>query len=274
MIVRTGFVLGRITVALYAALIILPVVWIASTAFKRQIDILMARVTFKPTLANIEKLLFTGSPGFSSNFWNSAIVAIAATALVMLICALAAYALSAARLLRWLGPGLLGVCLLFSMIPPITFVGSWFSLFRDVGLNNTLTGLVIANVAMQLPLALWLSTTFAREVPGELLDAAEIDGCSASQRFRFVFLPLAKNGLTATAILVFLFIWNDFTIALTLSAQETRTIPVAITGFAQLEQVRYAEMAASSLLASLPALILLVIGQRFIVKGLLVGALK
>jgi len=269
---RLFYLVRFVLLCLFALIILAPILWIVLTAFKRQIDILMARFLFTPTLKTIIELL-GGSLG--SNMVNSAVVAISATTLILAMCSLACYTLTTTRTTpQWVGSLLLGWCLVFNMVPGITFIGSWFSLFNALGLYDTRTALVIASIGSYLPMALWLGMTFAREVPATIMEAAEIDGCSHGQRFLWVFMPLIRNSLIATAILVFLFIWNDFPIALVLTSETTRTLPVAITSFAQMEQVRYAEMAASSVLTSLPAFILLLIGQRFIVRGLLSGALK
>lgn len=270
------YILGRGTVIiLYAAMILFPFLWLLSTAFKKQIDILLARFIFTPTLNTLRELLFDPSSMFSAYFVNSVVITLATTAVIVLVTLLSAYALTTVRQLPTaLGAILLGWCLLFNLLPAITFVGSWFNLFRQLGLYDTRIAIIIASIAAWLPMALWLGVTFARELPKELLDAATVDGCTHWQRFRYVFVPLIKSGMTATTILVLLFVWNDFPIALILSSEQARTLPVYITAFSQNEQIRYAEMASSSLLVSLPVLLLLVVGQRFIVKGLLSGAVK
>lgn len=262
-------------IILYAAIVLFPFLWLLSTAFKKQIDILLARFIFTPTLDTLHELLFDPSSMFSAYFINSVVITLATTAVIVVVTLLSAYALTTVRQLpAALGAILLGWCLLFNLLPAITFVGSWFNLFRQLGLYDTRIAIIIASIAAWLPMALWLGVTFARELPKELLDAATVDGCTHWQRFRYVFVPLIKSGMTATTILVLLFVWNDFPIALILSSEQARTLPVYITAFSQNEQIRYAEMASSSLLVSLPVLLLLIVGQRFIVKGLLSGAVK
>lgn len=273
---QRGFSACRgLALAFYAALILFPFLWLLSTAFKKQIDILLARFVFTPTLDTLKELLFAPGAMFGAYFVNSAVITLASTAAIIAVTLLATYALTTVRQIpAWLGNLLLGWCLLFNLLPVITFVGSWFNLFRQLGLYDTRIAIIIACIAAYLPMALWLSVTFAREIPKDLLDAATVDGCSHWQRFRYVFVPLIKSGMTATAILVLLLVWNDFPIALILSSEQARTLPVYITAFSQNEQIRYAEMASSSLLVSIPVLLLLVFGQRFIVKGLLSGAVK
>jgi multiple sugar transport system permease protein len=117
-------------------------------------------------------------------------------------------------------------------------------------------------------------SAFVREVPPELEDAAQVDGCGPAGTFFRVVLPVVAPGLAATAILVFIFSWNEFPVALNLTNRATQTVPVAIAKFAQEYEIRFGEMAASALLSVIPALLLLLWGQRFIVRGLTAGALK
>ena len=266
--------LSAVTVVLYCAFILLPFFWIGITGFMRQIDVLMARLWFEPTMANFDKLLNAPDATFLHNLFNSVVTSIVSTALVLAIAVISAHCLVHKKLPRWLPALLLGLTLLFHIVPPVTFIGSWYVMFRQVGLFDTLTGLVLAYTATNLPVGLWLGVNYAREVPKELLEAAELDCLGPWQQFRHVFLPLMRNGLVAIGLLVFIFVWSDFMVALNLSARAAQTVPVAITSFAQNEQIRYAEMAASSLLAMLPALALLLLGQRHIVQGLLSGSVK
>lgn len=265
---------GALSVLLYALFILLPFLWIAVTAFKRQIDVLMAKVVFTPTLATFEALL-TGPQGrFADNVWNSLVTASVATVAVLFIASVSAFCLVHKKPARWLGPALMGVTLLFHIIPQITYLSSWYVWFRRMELFDTLPGLIFAFTVANLPMGMWLGLRYAQEVPRELIEASELDCTGPWQQFTKVVLPLMRNGLVAMGLLVFIFVWSDFVVALNLSDNLAKTVPVAITSFAQSEQVRYAEMAASSLLAMLPALIFLLLGQRYIVAGLLSGSVK
>lgn len=266
--------LGLSVLGLYVLFILLPFLWITVTAFKRQIDVLMARALFTPTLSTFEALLTDPSSGFLLNVRNSFVTATCATIAVVAVSVLASFCLVHKKPPHWLAPLLMSITLLFNIIPAITYVGSWYEWFRVIGLFDTLTGLTLAFTAGHLPMGLWLAVRYAHDVPKELLEASELDCIGPWQQFRVVFLPLMRNGLIALGLLVFIFVWNDFIIALNLSDTAVKTVPVAITSFAQSEQVRYAELAASSLLAMLPALLILLLGQKFIVSGLLSGSVK
>jgi multiple sugar transport system permease protein len=147
-------------------------------------------------------------------------------------------------------------------------------MFRAVGLDNTYAGIVLAHVTLNLPLAMWLMGVFVREIPDELVQAALIDGASTPTILARIVAPLAAPGLAATAVLVFVFSWNEFAVSLNLSMKRTATVPVAIAKFAQDFEIQHTQMAASAALSIIPAVVLLLIGQRYIVKGLTAGAVK
>jgi multiple sugar transport system permease protein len=205
---------------------------------------------------------------------NSLVVASCSTVLVLAIATLAAYSLARLDWPRWAVLGFLGWAILFHMIPPVTMAETWYVMFRAVGLDNSYPGLVLAHVALNLPIALWLLVVFIREVPRELEEAAVIDGSSTPTIILRVVLPVILPGLAATGILVFIFSWNEFLVALSLTSKQTATVPVAIAKFAQEFEIRYTEMAASATLSIVPAVLLLLVGQRFIVRGLTAGAIK
>ncbi|MCL4165939.1 UNVERIFIED_CONTAM: hypothetical protein GTU68_067215 [Idotea baltica] len=162
----------------------------------------------------------------------------------------------------------------FNLIPSITLASAWYDLARTVGISNDYLALVLAHTTLHLPIALWLLASFFREIPSELEDAAYVDGAGFITLVRRVVAPLMAPGLVATAILIYVFSWNEFPVALALTNNETGTVPVAIAKYAQEEEIKYTQMAAASVLSAIPALIALLFGQRFIVRGLTAGAVK
>lgn len=263
-----------LTTVLVILIVVAPFAWIFINSIKTQIDIFTGTLSFAPTAVNYDQLLFDRRSDFLLNVQNSAIVATVSTLLVMIVGTLAAYSLSRFRWAGWFAAGFLAWTLVFHMIPPITLVGPWYLTFRELGLFNTLTGLVLTHVTINLPMTIWLMMSFFQDVPKELEEAALIDGCRRVGAFLRVSLPLAVPGLVAAGILAFIFSWNEFSIALNLTGTDTATVPVGIARFAQQYQIRHGEMAAASVLATVPALILMFVGQRFIVKGLTLGSLK
>ena len=259
---------------LAALLVLVPFLWVASAGFKRRIDLLVGKILFTPVLSNYEELLFSRGSDFTLNFVNSLIVGVASTVVVLLIASMTAYSMLRLRWPRWVTPVLYLWVVFFHMIPGIVIVSAWFVMFQYVGLLNTYLGLILAHVTLNLPIGLFLMTAFLREVPRELEEAAQMDGCGHAGTLFRVVLPVVVPGLTATAILVFIFSWNEFPVALLLTNRATQTVPVAIAKFAQEFEILFGEMGASALLSAVPALLLLLLGQRFIVRGLTAGALK
>lgn len=269
-----GNTLAWIAVALALFAILGPFVWITTASFKQQIAIYAGQFPFTPTLSNYADVLFGRRSDFAGNVGNSLLVAAVSTVIVLVVGTLAAYSLHRFRWPAWVSAGLLGWTLVFHMIPVLTLIGPWYVAFRDLGLYDTRAALVITHVTINLPMTLWLMAAFLREIPPEIQEAAVIDGCSPLQAFVKVVLPLVIPGLIASGILAFIFSWNEFPIALSLTSRETATVPVAIARFAQQYEVQHAQMAAASVIATIPAILLMFFGQRFIVRGLTLGAVK
>jgi multiple sugar transport system permease protein len=266
--------LSYTVVLLAAAIVLVPVVWIIAAGFRTQISLLMGQVFFEPVLTNFRDVLFSKASDFLLNYRNSIIVGIGSTALCVAAGTLAAWSLDRLNWPSWVKHVFLAWALLFQMIPPIALAGAWFTMARAVGLENSLLGLVLAHATLNLPIAVWLMSVFVRDVPNELIEAARIDGASGSQLFFGIVLPIITPGLAATTVLCFVFSWNEFSAALNLTNKLSATVPVAIAKFAQDYEIQYTQMAASAALSIVPALVLLLIGQRYIIKGLTNGALK
>lgn len=255
-------------------LIVLPFIWIVGISFKYQIAILTAQFPFDPTWVNYERVLFGKSSDFLFNMRNSLIVAIVSTALVLIVGTLAAYSLAWRKWSRLVSGVFLAWTLIFSVIPPITLTGPWYLIFRELGLFNTLTGLTLTHIVINLPMTIWLMMTAFGNIPRDLESAAIMDGCRRTEAFRLILLPLCTPGLIAAGLLAFIFSWSEFGIALNLTAKETMTIPVAIASYAGQYEILHGEMAAAAVLSSIPAIILMFLGQKFIVRGLTAGAVK
>lgn len=260
--------------ALSAVIVILPVGWIALAAFKTQIALLQGDVLFKPYFGNFDELLLSKSADYFAHFGNSLLVATVSTLLVLAIATLAAYSMLRMRWPGWVPALLLAFSLVFHMIPPITLVGPWYVMFRTLGWDNTYSALILTHVALNLPIGIAVLTVFVRDIPLELEEAARIDGCTTPQMLWRIVVPLARPGLAAAGILVFIFSWNEFAVALNLTAKATATVPVAIAKFAQEYEIKNGVMAAGAVLSVIPAILLLVFAQRHIVKGLTAGSSK
>ncbi|MBB6469844.1 carbohydrate ABC transporter permease [Aminobacter carboxidus] len=264
----------HIVLAICAAIVIAPIVWTVAAGFRTQISLLMGEVLFTPVWSNFSEVLWSKTSDFLLNYRNSIIVGVLSTILCVVVATLCAFSLNRLRWPSWVAHIFLAWTMIFHMIPPVALASAWFSMARTVGLENTFTGLILAHATLNLPMAIWLMAVFVREVPKELEEAAIMDGASTPRVLWHVILPLITPGVAATSILTFIFSWNEFAVALTLTMKQTATVPVAIAKFAQDFEIQYTQMAASAALAMLPALIVLLVAQRYIVKGLTQGAVK
>ncbi len=269
-----GRLLPHLLLIVASMIVLGPFVWIAAAAFKTQISLLLGQVLFDPVLFNFRDVLFSRSSPYIQNFGNSLLVASASTAVVLTVSFLSAYSLQRMSWPRWIAQLLLLWALVFQMIPPVTLAGAWYEMFRSIGLRNAYLALILSHITLHIPMALWLLSAFIREVPREIEEAAYVDGCSFWALLWRVVLPIVAPGVVSTGILIFIFSWNEFPVALALTNNQTGTVPVAIAKFAQENEIKYTQMAAASVLSAIPALIALVLGQRFIVKGITAGAVK
>ena len=266
--------LGWALIGVALAAVVGPFLWIATASVKRQIDVYSGAWPFTPTVANYADVLFGRRSDFSGNVMNSLMVAAASTAIVLAVGALAAYSLHRFRWPRWVGAGFLGWTLVFHMIPVMTLIGPWYIAFRELGLYDTRAALVLTHVTINLPMTVWLMSAFFREIPPEIEEAAQVDGCRPFEAFWRIALPLAVPGLIAAGILAFIFSWNEFPIALSLTSRATATVPVGIARFAQQYEIQHAQMAAAAVISTIPAILLMLAGQRYIVRGLMAGSVK
>lgn len=250
-----------------------PLFWQILTSLKPDAEltqlppVLPAHSTLSHYLA-----VFTGT-SFLRIIANSALVAFLSTLIAVAVGSLAAFGLAKLRV------RLKGLILLFilsaSMFPPIATVSPLYLIIRSLGLRDTWGALIVTYTTFSLPLSIWVLTHFFRGIPDELYRASRLDGCSPFQSFIRIMLPLAAPGIFTTAILVFIFSWNEFLFALTFTAtQKSRTIPVAIALFPGLHEVPWGDIAAASVIATMPLVLLVFVFQRRIIEGLTVGAVK
>lgn len=264
----------NVALVLAAGAVILPLVWIALAAFKTQIALLRGDVAFTPYLGNFDELLFAKSADYFAHLAHSVVVASATTLAVLAIATPAAYSMVRMRWPRWVPAALVVFSLVFHMLPPITLVGPWYVMFRSLGWDDTYAALILTHVVLNLPVGLAIMLVFVRDIPLDLTEAAKIDGCTTPQLLLRIVVPLARPGLAAAGILVFIFSWNEFPVALNLTGRHTATVPVAIAKFAQEYEIKNGVMAAAAMLSVIPAVVLLLFAQRHIVRGLTAGSVR
>jgi multiple sugar transport system permease protein len=253
---------------------LIPVLWLASLSFKDPSTI--GDGSFLPhkwTLENYRGIFQTSL--FTRALVNSIGIALIATALAVVVGSMAAYAVAR---LRFPGKGLLvGAALLVAMFPPISLVSPLFNLWRQLGLFDTWPGLIIPYLTFALPLTIYVLSAFFREIPWSLEKAARVDGATPFQAFMRVIAPLAAPGIVTTAILVFIFCWNDFVFAISLtSTLNSRTVPAAIAFFTGASQFQtpIGSIAAAGVVITIPIIVFVFVFQRRIVAGLTSGAVK
>jgi multiple sugar transport system permease protein len=268
---RVLWSIAILVVLLYA---LIPVVWIAALSLKPPDQVADGRfIPSEFTLDNYDSVFSADT--FNAALVNSIGIAAIATLVSIVLAAMAAYATSR---LEFTGKGLiLSGSLAVAMFPAISIVGSLFDMWRAIGLFDTWLGLIIPYMTFTLPLAIYTLSAFFREIPWELEQAAAVDGATPMQAFRKVIVPLAAPGVFTAAILVFIFAWNDFIFANTLtSTDNARTVPAALaffTGGSQFEEPTGA-ITAASVVVTIPIIIMVLIFQRRIVAGLTAGAVK
>jgi multiple sugar transport system permease protein len=266
---------GMVIIILFA---LIPVVWIISLSLKPPATLtdqqfLPSEVSFK----NYETLFKGGideSP-FIKPLINSILIASISTVIAVTLAAFTAYAIAR---LRFPGRALiLAGALAIAMFPPISTIGPLFDMWRSLGLYDTYPGLIIPYFTFSLPLAIYTLVAFFREIPWDLEQAAQVDGATPFQAFRKVIIPLAAPGVFTAAILVFIFCWNDFLFAISLTSSDaSRTVPAALaffTGESQFTEPT-GNIAAAAVIVTIPIIIFVLFFQRRIVAGLTAGAVK
>ena len=268
---RTAGVGRQVAIGLVLIVLLSPFLWLLQMSFKSNDQILQfpPLLVFTPTLENYRSLWHSA---FSASFVNSLLSASFSTALSLLLGVPAAYALS-----RWEGRGrhaLSFAILVTRMAPPIAFTIPFFLFYRWIGLLDTVTGLVLIYTSFNLPLVIWMMQPFFETVPPSLEEAALVDGASTRTIFLKIVLPMVAPGIAATAILCFLYAWNDFFFALILTRTHARTAPVAVVNFMNYVGWEWGTFAAGGSLVMAPVLIFSLAVRRYLVSGLTAGAVK
>ena len=251
---------------------IAPIIYLLITSFKDP-DIafqIPPAWVFTPTLQNYDEVL--GSTNFDKYFLNSIIIAISTTIIALALGTLAAYGFSRFRFRGhfWLRMS----ALIPQMLPPIAIIVPLYVLFSGMDWIDTRQALIISYLTFTIPLSIWMMIGFFDDVPVELEESAMIDGCSRPGALLRISLPLAVPGMAATAILAFLYCWNEFLYAVILTGRESRTLPVTITSFMTNKAVLWGRIAASGALVLIPVLIFALFAQRYLIRGLARGAIK
>jgi len=271
---RAGAAIGaRFILWLYVIAALFPILWMVLSSFKPP-DVVQAIPpvwSFTPTLQNYNDAL-NGTASMGTLITHSFAVAVLTTLLTLATGLPAAYALTRVRFRgrRFVGNWILSTI----MFPPVVSAIPVFIIVGRLGLMDTYPALVIPYAAFNLPIIIWMLRSFVQQIPQEIEEAALIDGASHPMIVRRVILPLIAPGLAAAGILCFLFSWNEFLFALTLTRSAVKTAPVGISQFTGMYGTQWGDLTAASTVIAAPVLVMTLILRRRIVQGLTFGAVK
>lgn len=256
---------ARAVVAVYLAFLYFPIYWMVTMAFKQRVDItsLPPRFVFRPVVSNFEWLF-----SHQDVIWpilRSLVVSMGSVGLALILGSVAAYAL--ARFRWWRQSDLEFWIVSTRMLPPVAVIVPYYYIWLNLRMLDTVVSLIVTYLTINLPLVTWLLLGFFRSIPREMDDAARVDGCSPIMAFWHIALPISKGAVGAAAVLSFIFTWNDFFFSFVLTTIQT-TLPVALSSFATVGlEVKYGEMAAAGLLATIPSVVLAMLARRAVITG-------
>ncbi len=251
---------------------LIPFLLVVMTSLKTKVDsvALPPKWLFTPTFENYVEQL--ANEEFFRAAINSLIIASATTLIATFIAVFAGYALAR---YRFRGQGVFAYSfLLVRAVPPIAFVIPYFMIWRDLDWRDTYQAMIVMYLTLALPLMVWMMRSFFVEIPVEIEEAAQVDGCTKLQAMRYVLIPNVMSGIVAAAGLSFILVWNEFMYALFNTGNETQTLPVQIYQSLGYFETNWAKLSSAAVVAVIPAVIFVGLTQRFIVRGLSMGAVK
>ena len=252
-----------------ALIVLFPFLWMLSSSFKTQVDIISwpPKLLFSPTLQNYQKVF--GEQDFLKYFLNSTIVGVLAVGLSLLLGLPAAYSIS-----RYTQQKLAVFILLARLMPGISFLMPWYIVFSRLNLMDSYTALVLSHMLIALPIVVWIMTTYFNTIPREMEESAMVDGATRQYAFLKIILPLSGPGIITATTLSFIFSWNNFLFSQVLSMEKTKTLPIAVYNFVSYAEVDWGGVMAAAVAIMTPAIVLTMIFQKYVVKGLTMGAVK
>ena len=260
-----------LVILLTAVFILVPIYWIVSGAFKHQVDIFQLKLLFTPTLENFE-IIFRSPYNLFDKLVNSTLVALSTILIAIPIATMAAYSFSRFRMK---GERLMFVTILATQfVPAVVIVLPFFILFRDLGILDTRLALVLVNLSLVMPFAIWMIKGFIDSIPLDSEEAALVDGSSRFQVILNVTLPMALPGVITAGIFCFILAWNEFLFALIITTNKAVTLPVGLSLFHAEEGVLWHLISAAGIMIMLPMFILATIIQKHFVQGMTMGAVR
>ncbi len=249
--------------------VLFPFVWMLTSSFKTQVDIVAwpPRLVFTPTLQNYERVF--REQNFLKYFINSSIIGISAVAFSLLMGLPAAYSITRFKQKR------LSIFILIArLMPGISFLMPWYILFSRLKLMDSYVALILSHMLITLPIIVWIMSSYFETIPIEMEESAMVDGATRQRAFVSVVLPITGPGIVTSVTLSFIFSWNNFMFSQVLSMERTKTLPIAIYNFVSYAEVDWGAVMAAAVAIMAPAIILTMIFQKYVVKGLTMGAVK
>ena len=252
-------------------IMLVPILWIFMAAFKSHVDVYQLKLFFTPTLKNFG-LVFDAPYELGDKLFNSTIVAFVTVVLAIPIATMAAYSFSRFRLRG--ETAMLVVILATQFVPAVVIILPFFVMFRDVGLLDTRLGLILVNLAIVMPFAIWMIKGFIDGIPLDTEEAAMVDGSSRMQVIRNIVLPMAAPGLLTAGIFCFIIAWNEFLFALILTNKDAVTLPIGLALFKAEEGDLWNLLSAAGIIIMLPMFVLALVIRKYFVQGMTMGAVR
>lgn len=252
-----------------ALIVLFPFLWMLSSSFKTQVDIISwpPKFIFSPTLQNYQKVF--GEQDFLKYFLNSTIIGSVSVGLSLVLGLPAAYSIS-----RYAQKKLAVFILLARLMPGISFLMPWYIVFSRLNLMDSYIALILSHMLIALPIVVWIMSTYFSTIPREMEESAMVDGATRQYAFFTIILPLSGPGIITATTLSFIFSWNNFMFSQVLSMEKTKTLPIAVYNFVSYAEVDWGGVMAAAVAIMAPAIILTMIFQKYVVKGLTMGAVK
>lgn len=259
-----------VCIILITAAVVFPFFWMLSSSFKRQVDIVATPprlIVFQPTIGNYVRVF--AEQNFLRFFVNSTVVGTTAVVLSLLLGLPAAYSIA-----RYKQQRLSHFILVARLLPGISFLMPWYIIFSRLKLMDTYTALVLSHMLIALPVVVWVMASYFGSIPVEIEESALVDGAPRQRAFLLIILPLSGPGVVTATTLSFIFSWNNFMFSQVLSMEKTKTLPIAIYNFVSYAEVDWGAVMAAAVAIVMPAIILTMIFQKYVVRGLTLGAVK
>ena len=260
-----------LVILLTAIIILVPIYWIVSGAFKQQVDIFQLKLLFTPTLENF-RIIFKSPYNLFDKLVNSTLVALSTVLITIPLATLAAYSFSRFRMKA--EKVMFVTILATQFVPAVVIVLPFFILFRDIGILDTRLALVLVNLSLIMPFAIWMIKGFIDGIPMDTEEAALVDGSSRIQVVLNVVIPMALPGVITAGIFCFILAWNEFLFALIITTNKAVTLPVGLSLFHAEEGVLWHLISAAGIMIMLPMFVLATLIQKHFVQGMTMGAVR